>query len=253
MRENYYHWEISMNDIYYNKIHYKNNIIVELNPLFELIIATKDYMKNIQKDFFDNYINKKICSINIIKDYEIFECDPKFFDIKEIQKFPSLYLYNSDLNHAFDMKGEELFIELNNKIYFKIIFTDNIENNKWILGKIFLRKYPAIFSPSNRVVGFYIKPNEGKIPGIMVEDNDIKKNKNKHGVLFYVLIVFISLLFTCFGLIIGRKLVLQRRKKMNELIDDYYQYDSNEKKVNKNENENKVKKEISPKEMESKI
>ena len=249
---NYFHWEISMSDIFYNKIHFKGNIIFELNPLFELIIGNNDYLKNIQKDFFDSYINNKICLIKIINGYKIFECDSNKFNIKDIQKFPNLYMYNNDLNHAFDMNGEELFIELNNKIYFKIIFNVNNENNKWVLGRIFLRKYPTTFSPADKIIGFYINPNEGKIPGRMVEEAEDTK-KNKHSALFYVLIIFASLVFTCFGLFIGRKLVLPRRKKMNELIDDFYQYDSSAKKENlKDDDENKDQKEISPKEMESK-
>jgi hypothetical protein len=45
-----------------------------------------------------------------------------------------------------------------------------------------------------------------------------------------------------------------RRKRMNELIDDYYQYDSNEKKSNKAQKEEESKDSIkfSPKEMEIK-
>ena len=253
MRNNYLHWEINMNDIYYNKIHFKDNIIFELNPLFELIIGNNDYKKNIRKDFFNNYINQKICLINIIQGYEIFECDSNKFNIKNIQQFPNLYMYNNEINHVFNMTGEELFIELNNKIYFKIIFNVNNEDNKWIIGRIFLRKYPTIFSPSNRIIGFYIKPNEGKIIDRMVEEDNEIKNKTKNKILFNILIVFICLIFTCCGLFIGRKLVMQRRKKMNELIDDYYQYDSNDKKEKQKNDENIIKKELSPKEMEIKI
>ena len=252
MKDNYFHWEITMNDIFYNKIHFKGNIIFELNPLFELIIGNNDYLKNIQKDFFDSYIKKKICQIKTINEYKIFECDSNQFNIKDIQKFPNLYMYNSGINHAFDMNGEELFIELNDKIYFKIIFNVKNENNKWVLGRIFFRKYPTTFSPYNKIIGFYINPNEGKIPGRMVEEDDNSKN-NKHGALFYILIVFASLVFTCFGLFIGRKLVLPRRKKVNELIDDFYQYDSNDKKENLKNDENNGEKELSPKEMESKV
>ena len=63
-------------------------------------------------------------------------------------------MYNSGINHAFDMNGEELFIELNDKIYFKIIFNVKNENNKWVLGRIFFRKYPTTFSPYNKIIGF---------------------------------------------------------------------------------------------------
>ena len=253
MRDNYFLWEISMNDIYYNKVHFKDNIILELNPLFELIIGNNDYKKNIKKDFFNFYIDKKICQINTIREYEIFECDSNKFTIKDIQKFPNLYMYNIDINHVFDLIGEELFIELNNKIFFKIIFEVNNENNKWIMGKIFLRKFPTIFSPSNRIVGFYIKPNEGKIPGRMVDEEDQIKNntkKNTKNILFYILIIFISFVFSSFCLFIGRKLVMSRQKKMNELIDDYYEYNTNDKKEIKKKDVNKNHEKMGSKEME---
>ena len=250
IRNNSLRWEISMNDIYYNTKHLKTNFIFEINPLFELIVGSNDYMKNIQKDFFNFYIDKKICLINKIKGYKIFECDSNTFQMNDIQKFPNLYMYNSDINHVFDMTGEELFIKLKNKIYFKITFN---EDNKWVMGRLFLRKYPTIFSPSNRIIGFYIKPNEGKIPGIIEEKDDKPTNTNRNNTLFYILIILISLGFTCFGLYIGRKLVMRRRKKMNELIDDFYHYDSSDKKENQNKNDNKIKDELSPKEMEIKI
>ena len=251
IRNNSLRWEISMNDIYYNSKHLKTNIIFEINPLFELIVGSNDYMKNIQKDFFDFYVDKKICLIIIIKGYKIFECDSKYFQMNDIEKFPNLYMYNGDINHVFNMIGEDLFIKLNNKIYFKIIFN---EDNKWIMGRIFLRKYPTIFSPSNRIIGFYIKPNGGKIPGRIEEKDDkLKNNTNRNNTLFYILIILISLVFTCFGLSIGRKLVMRRRKKMNELIDDYYHYESGDKKENQSKREIKIKEELSPKEMEIKL
>ena len=111
-------------------------------------------------------------------------------------------MFNSDINHVFEMKGEELFIELNNKIYFKIIFRINNQDNKWIIGKTFFRKYPPIFSPVNRNLGFYIHPNEGIIPGISDKGDDKMKNnsaKNTNKALFNILIIIIVLIFTFHG------------------------------------------------------
>ena len=253
----YLNWDISMQDIYYNSLHFKDNIIFELNPLFELIIGNYEYLNNIQKDFFEFYIDKNICLIKTIKEYKIFECDIYNFKTKDIQKFPNLYMFNSDINHVFEMKGEELFIELNNKIYFKIIFRINNQDNKWIVGKTFFRKYPTIFSPVNRYLGFYVHPNEGIIPGISDKGDSKMKNNvanNTNKTLFNILIIITALIFTFFVLCIGRKLVMLRRKRVNELIDDYYQYDSNEKKSDKAQKEEESKDSIkfSPKEMEIK-
>ena len=82
--------------------------------------------------------------------------------------------------------------------------------------------------------------------------NNVANNTNK--TLFNILIIITALIFTFFGLCIGRKLVMLRRKRVNELIDDYYQYDSNEKKSDKAQKEEESKDNIkfSPKEMEIK-
>ena len=36
--------------------------------------------------------------------------------------------------------------------YFGIIFDKNSQENRWVMGKIFLRKYPVIFSPINKYI-----------------------------------------------------------------------------------------------------
>ena len=239
IRENSLNWEISMKEVYYNNIHFKNKVTFELNPLFELIIGTNDYKNNIQKDFFDFYINKKICSMNEMKGYSIFECDPDKFGINDIKKFPTLFMYNLDINHIFEMNGTELFLKLNNKYYFKVVFSvESQEIYKWTIGKIFFRKYPTIFSSTNRLIGFYIKPNEG----IVNDNQNIEREEDSESgpadSSIYIKILIIALIFTGLGLYIGKRLFFQRRKKANELTDDYYEYDSGDnkdiKKVDKN-------------------
>ena len=229
LKDNSYNWEIYMKEIYYNNTNIKGKIIFQLNPLFELIIGSNDYKKNIFKDFFEFYINNKTCLINEIKGYQIIECDANGFGIKDIKQFPNLYMLNYNLNNVFVMIGEELFIKLNNKYYFCIIFVNKNtqNNNKWIMGKIFLRKYPIIFSPINKKIGFYINPN-----GDIRKEITFKKTS----------IIIIILTFTCFGIWIGRNIFFKRKSEYNELIDNdndndnqiglENKYDINEKKKN---------------------
>ena len=142
-------------------------------------------IKKAQKTIFLNHILiKKICSIIEVKNYSIYECDVNKFDIKDIKKFPTLYIVNNDINYIFNMTGEDLFYKLNNKYYFKIVFPlKNIENNRWIFGRIFLRKYPTTFSPSNRFIGFYINPNEGTIKDD--EESEFIKNDSKNKIYIF--------------------------------------------------------------------
>ena len=233
------YWEISMKDIYYNDVHSSDFVRCELNPLFELILGTNDFKNNITNSFFNSYINKDICSINEYKGFHVFECNAEKFNLNEIKKFPTIYLSNIGASHIFDLKSEELFIKIDKKWYFEIVFpVENLEVERWILGRIFMRKYPVIFSPFSRLIGFYIEPNEGKIDKDTEKEKEkeseiINNNSNSKGVLFYVIIVVIALVFTGVGLFLGKKIFYPRKKRANELLDDNYEYDTE---VKKNEN-----------------
>ena len=135
-------WEISMKEIYYNNIHSKINIIFEFNPLFELILGTNDFKSNISNDFFNSYINKGICSIKEYNGLNYFECDSEKFTNKDIYSFPTLYIANIRQHHIFELNNQELFVKINNKVYFEIVFpVESLDYERWILGKIFMRKF----------------------------------------------------------------------------------------------------------------
>ena len=236
-------WEISMKEVYYNDVHSdpKDFITFEINPLFELIIGTNEFKNNIEKDYFQEYINKDICSIEDYSNYNlrIFACDEKKFDINDIKKFPNIYISNLALHYNFELKGEELFKKINSKWYFEITFPINdLDPVRWVFGRLFLRKYPVTFSPSSRLIGFYMNKkskNEKEIKEEKEEKKTIDKMNNNKGFLGYIKFIIIALIFTIVGLIIGKKLFFMRKKRANELTDDYYQYDAGQKDI-KNDN-----------------
>ena len=47
----------------------------------------------------------------------------------------------------------------------------------------------------------------------------IKQKPFTKNIYIYLEITIIALVFTCFGLWIGRKLFIQRKRKLNELVD----------------------------------
>ena len=211
------HWEISIKEVFYNNVH-SQKLRFELNPLFELIVGTNDFKINITDDFFNKYIGKGICSIKEYNSFNIFECNPETFTNKDIKKFPIIYISIIEAAHIFELKSEELFIQINNKWYFEIIFPiEDLETERWILGRIFMRKYPVKFSPSSRLIGFYIKQNEGDINNNdNKEEKDIDKkinNKNKSNIIIYVIIIVIALIFTGIGLFLGKQIFYPRKKK----------------------------------------
>ena len=245
-------WDFSMKEVYYNDIYSERNKYVsfEINPLFELIIGTNEFKNNITKDFFKEYFNNNICSIEQFPKYNftIFSCYENKFNINDIKKFPNIYITNLGLHYTFELKGEELFRKINNKWYFEIIFPiNNLDPVRWVIGRIFLRKYPILFSPSNRLIGFYLNKeikNKKEIKEEKKEQKIIEEINNKNNgnyftkdFLGYVKIIIIALIFTVVGLIIGKKIFAMRKKRANELIDDYYQYDTQQKDI-KNDNLN---------------
>jgi hypothetical protein len=234
-----FHWEIPIKDIYYNNIHIKNAIL-ELNPLFELIIGDNDYKANIKNDFFNSYINEEICIIKEIKGYTIFECDANKFDKNDIKIFPTLHMFNIEINHIFEMNGKDLFIKINDKFYFKIAFPVlDLSPKRWILGKIFLRKYPTIFSSTNKLIGFYLAyedslANENKEKNGDKTTGQIENNENAFTNNFFIgLIIVICLGLILLGIYFGKKIFFSKRHKKNGLIGDCYQYDSDSIKKNK--------------------
>ena len=136
---------------------------------------------------------------------------------------------NIDISFIFEFVGEELFYKLNDKYYFKIIFPfKDFEPSRWIVGRTFLRKYPTTFSPSNRIIGFYVNPIDINIEeepdGNDNEKKDDEKSWYSNKIFLYIIIIIIALIFTCFGLYIGKKIFFQKKRKANELIDDNYEY-----------------------------
>ena len=237
-----------MKEIFYNNVHFieNNYIIFEINALFEFIVGTNDYKINITNDYFNSFIKKGICTIEEYKKYNfnIIECDARKFGINNINKFPTLYISNIAIHHIFELIGKELFIKYNNKWYFQIVFPiEDLDPIRWIIGKIFLRKYPVIFSPYNRLIGFYLRPNKGIINKNQTNEGEkiLEKIKNHNSffskdMLWYIKIIVVALNFMGLGLFIGKKIFFTRKKRANELDDDFYEYNSekkNKKDINK--------------------
>lgn len=147
------------------------------------------------------------------------------------------------MHYTFELKGEELFTKINNKWYFEIFFPIvDLDPVRWIVGRIFLRKYPVTFGSYSKLIGFYLNKNitsekdkKEKNEEKKLIDKINSKNSSTKNYLFYFIIIIVALIFTIVGLLIGKKLFFMRRKRANELVDDYYQYDTDKKDI-KNDN-----------------
>lgn len=240
-------WNFNFRNIYYytnktkvsNKEDYMINLDekqVELLFTINYIISTKEYFESIQKNYFDYYINKSICSINSFKkdysQYKIISCEKGKFTINDIKKFPSIYFTHVEFNYTFVLNYDELFEENNNKIYFLIYYQES-NLNLWKFGKLFLKKYHFSFNEDSSTIHFYSDYDE-----ILLRKKGLKKNENKSNKNVAAIIILCICLFifsVVLGLFIGKIIAYKNDKKKanaNELEENYDYFSQKENGIN---------------------
>ena len=217
----------------------------QINNDFNFIQGNYKYYEFIEKYYFKKYLDKKICMKtfwykNKYSEYFVYECIKKDLNKSDLMNFPLLILLSFDANVKLEFDYKDLFTETKYKIFFNVIFSVYNSDN-WILGKIFLKKYLIIINSEENLIKIYLDDNKEIIGNDNSTANNtnniaIKKDGEKNNKINWKTILII-LLFIPFGLLcfyFGRKIRRERRKKANELIDEY-EYDSN-KENNKKEN-----------------
>ena len=143
---------------------YMNSFVSEFDFGINTIIGTFEYFQNIRNDYFNDYINKKICKISYMRStYKYIYCDAVNFGINDLKNFPTLNFRNKDLRYIFSLNYEDLFyLSSDNKYYiFDIMITtdyqDNNSNEKWVFGLPFWRKYQFSFDIDNKLIYYYNK------------------------------------------------------------------------------------------------
>ena len=127
------------------------------------------------------------------------------------------------------MSKDQLFKIEGNYIYFLILF-NSITQSNWIIGRPLTLKYPFVFNSDSNNIGLYKK---------FKKNNSISTNKNynfKNIILVFIIIILIIGLII-FGIIIGKIIFgIQRKKRANELMDNYEYISENisNKDINKN-------------------
>ena len=241
-------WEIKFDEIYYeiNNQNYSFDKYIQGNFIidYNYIISNKDFFDSIKNNFFNKYINEGICYLDKnetlkktkktdIRILNIIICDKNKF--KDMNKFPNLYFKHINLNKIFELNYKDLFIEIGNSIIFSIIM-DEEEKYHWSFGRIFMKKYQFIFDNDQKTIT-YIKKN-------IIDDeenentNNTNGNSNNNNIIIILKILLIVFLIVGFGvgLFLGKKIWDKNKKKRaNELNDDYDYIESNiQKKDDKN-------------------
>ena len=211
------------------------------------IIGIKEYKNYIRSNFFESLLIKDVCqykNVSINDDYGTYVCNSKsdLFIQKYNKEFPKLYFYHHELNKTFILDKNDLFTYNNiNKsdpnIYFLVFFQNKDDPyynpefpgrapiKRWKLGIPFLKKYKLSFNADSRIISYYDR--------IIFDDKTHDDNGNSNGQnlngndkdytwLKILIIVFLLLIFFVLGILFHKNIIrLPRKKKANELEDDY--------------------------------
>ena len=231
-------WNTAFQKIfYYNS---KNDTIKMDNPFLNVgfnfdnkyYFCTKDYFESIKINFFNEYISKGICSIHQLNEfylkYKYITCNKKNF-LEEKNKFPVLYLFSYSFNYTFELTSNDLFIEVNDDFLF-LMFYDPWNPKLFLFGEKFMKKYNFIFRIDQKSIGFIQQINKEE-KSDKEKKQEIIDNKNKFQII-WIIILSVLLVGIILGILIGKKIWDNKRKKRaNELVDEDYEYESKKEEI----------------------
>ena len=213
-----------------------HNITYEFNAQGELVydsnivlgdLKYKSYLFEKMKNLMNE---EKKCFIDIITDFDtnrnlsFIYCkkEEKVLDkLKEIIK--TINFYSMNLNYTFELTQEEIIKEIKDYIFIQVLFSDI--GSRWNLGKLFTLKYKFVFNQENKVIGFYTP-------------TDAPNNNNevlaKYKYIWIIVGIIGGLLLILVGYFIGKYIYQVRKKRANELLDEYDYTQNDEKNDNTN-------------------
>ena len=200
-----------------------NNILLYENPtkiqfILEegLIKGSYKFLEILENNFFNQ--NNNNCfrdNFGNLNNFIFWYCNKNvnFNNFKEIK------IINKELKYNFILNHKDLFYKFNNGYYYFLMYF--IKNDdRWVFGSTFLKKYKFTFNQDSKTIGLAIKNND---------NNKI----NKYLILIIILIgIILGLIY--FIYIILKKLLF-KKKKANELNDEYV-YELNYNNVKNNNN-----------------
>ena len=248
------------------EINCQKELNFDMNIDQNYILCKKDYYDNIKKYYFNNYLENNVCEEKISLSYGIKEymivCKATIKN--ELKKFPNLYLLYRQLNFTFSLDYNDLFMELDDKFYFLIIYIDR-PFSIWNFGIILIKKYSFMFDEDKK--SFYFihlkKYNNNPIDPENDNDNDDHHDNSDNNnddndnnsddndnnnyanktddknipqednfnfwneykqYILSGLIIIVLIIGLVIGYIFGRKIYEKQRKTRANELDDNYEY-----------------------------
>ena len=185
---------------------------IETNIPF--IIIKKESFDLIKEEIFNKYIEDKICKL-ITVEYKLtcIYCEKKKFlkKTKDLKTIPSLVFQLKKYNLNITFTSNDLFRIEGNDIFF-MVAQNSFKDDDCTMGSILLKKYPSIFDVDSKLI---------KIMKIQIEEKSNENNIGKIVGIIFLCIILSGLIFGFIGLIYGKKIYQARKKKANELDDDF--------------------------------
>ena len=216
----------------------KNNesisMVKSIKIVFDLgmISAPLEYKRIIDRYFFNDMFKEGKCKKDETEKYYFYYCDKNKAENDIKNNFPNIYFDMKQFHKVFVLTYKDLFKIKNDKIFFLIYFKTINYGNYFEMGKIFLQKYSFTFNPETKMIGYYNFDLPGGKNNINIEN--IEKNNFFQNIYVWVGIIIVVIIFGIFGFFFGKIIYDKvRKKRMNEVDDDNYDYFSQ-----KNNNEN---------------
>ena len=196
----------------------------------DFILCPKFYYFTLEK-LFSKYEDK--CKVERAqRRYAFYVCDKDF----KTDDFPPIFFFHRELNYTFILKPDEIFKIIRDKKYYLLVY-DLYRPNEWYLGKIFLEKYSFNYNMESKEIGFYKKSNNYNKD----KDNKDKDKKDKDDsnilLINLIWIAVLIILIVVFFFIIKKLLSKMRKKRANELDDNYDYTVNGENNEKRNEND----------------
>ena len=204
----------------------ENNFYGKLMPNIGFIVGTSHYKKYIEDSLFSKYLPDK-CKKDIFlqrpdlvgQEYTYYYCKESLYDTFKSSFEKIIFKQTSILKEYFELNFNDLFIKQNGYLIFLVIFSTH-EHKYWDLGKIFMKKYQFEFDFEKKKIGYYKIQKSNKEP-------DNPNNTFKY-ILIIGVIIILSAILIILGIIIGKNYFKNRKKRANELDDDFDYKEKNE-------------------------
>ena len=223
-------WKFFVYNIYIGNSFFDfDDLNIEINPDIDGIEVTKDFNVKLKEYFFKSFYDKGICFEEKIKNgrYIAIYCDSDKFKQEDIQAFPEINFLNNQIKYNFTFRGNDLFQEIEGKLFFKMIANIQYGCNDIVFGKIFLKKYQVIINSDQKYISFYKNNSvDGSEKNEEINNNFANENK-KYNFIYIIIFIFIGGLILVFGIFIGQRYCNKKRRiYANELEDNNYVYET---------------------------